>query len=166
MTSQIFIQEYRNCEPRKFEEVKRLVTFGKQKICFIMVLGKASIKNPSSFCHGQDPKDRPWPSVTLFLPWPRSEGSAMTISYPLFLLLVVLILVVVLGFQAWHEAKTSCHMHNTPRTPNIFTFSGPPMKWPLEGMIKGAPDPPDPPPLWGGQNIFKGVITDGPFRPR
>ena len=86
----------------------------------------------------------------LFLPWPRSEGSAMTISYP-FSLVVVL----VLGFQAWHEAKTSCHMHNTPRTPNIFTFSGPPIKWPLEGLIKGAPDPPDPP-LLGGPTYFLG----------
>ena len=56
-------------------------------------------------------------------------------------------------------------MHNTPWTPNIFTDSGPPIKIPLEGLIKGAPDPPDPP-YGGGQNIFGGVITDGPFRPQ
>ena len=48
----------------------------------------------------------PWPrsegsAMTIshpFLPWPRSEGSAMTISYPLFL--VVVVVVVLLGFQA------------------------------------------------------------------
>ena len=57
-------------------------------------------------------------------------------------------------------------MHNTPWTPNIFTDSGPPIKRPLEGLIKGAPDPPDPPYGGGGQNIFGGVITDGPFRPK
>ena len=35
------------------------------------------------------------------------------------------------------------------------------------GLIKGAPYPTDPPYLGGwGQNIFGGVITDGPFRPQ
>ena len=36
-----------------------------------------------------------------FLPWPRSEGSAMTFRYPFFLVVVVLVVLVVLvGFQA------------------------------------------------------------------
>ena len=38
------------------------------------------------------------------------------------------LLFLLLALQAWHEAKTSCHMHNTPRTPNIFIYSGPPIK--------------------------------------
>ena len=83
------------------------------------------------FCHGQDPKDWPWPPITLF-----------------FLLLLFSAL------QAWHEAKTSYYMHNTTRSPNIFTYSGPPIKWPLVGLIKGAPHSPDPPPMGGGQNLF------------
>ena len=57
-------------------------------------------------------------------------------------------------------------MHNTPGTPNIFKESEPPIKWPLVGLTKGAPDPPDPPYGGGGQNIFWGVMTDGPFRPK
>jgi hypothetical protein len=95
------------------------------------------------FCHGQDPKDRPWPSGTLL------ACSCSSCCW---------------GIKRWRKAKTSCHMHNTPRTPNIFTDSGPPIKLPLGGLIRGAPHPPDPP-LWGGQNIFWGVITNGPFWP-
>ena len=43
----------------------------------------------NNFCHGQDPKDRPWPSGTLFL------------------LLVV-------GFQAWHEDPQYFYIFWTP----------------------------------------------------
>ena len=62
------------------------------------------------------------------------------------------------ALQAWHEAKTSYCMRNTPRTPNIFTYSGPPIKLPLEGPIKGAPDPPGPPAPYGGAKIFMGGL--------
>ena len=37
-------------------------------------------------------------SVTLILPWPRSEGLAMTIRHPFSLVVVLLLLL--LGFQA------------------------------------------------------------------
>ena len=56
-----------------------------------------------------------------FLPWPRSKGSAMTIRHP-FLVLYFL------DIKGWHKAKTSCHMHNTPRTRNIFYRFWPPYK--------------------------------------
>ena len=49
-------------------------------------------------------------------------------------------------------------MHNTPRTPNIFTDSEPPIKLPLVGLTKGAPDPPDPPPYGGGGQNILGVL--------
>ena len=45
---------------------------------------------------------------------------------------------------------------NWPWTPNIFTDSEPPIKWLVGGLIKGAPDPPNPP------KIF---LTDEPFWP-
>ena len=52
------------------------------------------------FCHGPDPKDRPWPSDTLL--------ACCSSCW---------------GIKRWREAKTSCHMHNTPRTPNIWRLS-------------------------------------------
>ena len=55
---------------------------------------------------------------------------------------------------------------NLPRTPNIFTDSGPPMYWLLGGLIRGDPDPPNPP-YGGGQKyvFFGGGIADGTFWP-
>ena len=38
--------------------------------------------------------------------------------------------------------------------PQYFTDSGPPIKLPLGGMIRGAPDPPNPP--YGGAEIYLG----------
>ena len=72
------------------------------------------------------------------------------------------------ALQAWHEAKTSCHMHNTTRTPNIFTYSGPKIKLQLEGLIKGPPTPLTPQKLFILFFFFLGggVITDGTFRPQ
>ena len=52
--------------------------------------------------------------------------------------------------KRWHEAKTSCHMNNIPRTPNIFTDSGPPIKWLLGGANERYPWPRWPS-LLGGQ---------------
>ena len=46
--------------------------------------------------------------------------------------LVLVVVVLILGFQAVTRGKKSCHMHNTPQTPNIFTYSGPPIK--LDGV--------------------------------
>ena len=62
------------------------------------------------------------------------------------------------------KQTTSCHMHNTLWTPNIFTDSGPSIKGPLVGLIKGAPNTPYAP-YGSGQNFLWGVRTDGPFRP-
>ena len=39
---------------------------------------------------------------------------------------------------------------------NIFADSGPPIKWPLWGLIRGAPNLPNPPYRGWGQNIFWG----------
>ena len=95
-----------------------------------------------------------WFGTMLFFAMAKIRRIGHDHQLPSFSLLVVV--VVVLGFQAWHEAKTSCHMHNTPWTPNIFTYSGPPIKWPLGGLIKGAPHPPDPPPPMGEPKYFLG----------
>ena len=43
-------------------------------------------------------------------------------------------------------------MANIPRTPNIFTDSGPPIKLLVGGQIRGAPDPLNPP--YGGAKVF------------
>ena len=43
-------------------------------------------------------------------------------------------------------------MHNTPRTPKIFTDSEPPIKLLLGGLIRGAPTPPNTPS--GGAEVF------------
>ena len=46
---------------------------------------------------------------------------------------------------------------NIPWTPNIFTDSGPPIKGLLGGLIRGAPNPPNPP--YGGSKIyFEGLL--------
>ena len=42
--------------------------------------------------------------------------------------------------------------------PNIFTDSGPPLKWLLGGLIRGAPDPPNPPYGGGGKIYFWGLL--------
>ena len=44
---------------------------------------------------------------------------------------------------------------NIPQTPNIFTDSGPPIKLLLGGLIRGAPNPPNPP-YGGGAKIYFG----------
>ena len=97
-----------------------------------------TIRHP--FCHGPDPQDRPWPSVTLFL--------------------------VLLGFQAWHEAKTSCHTNNIPLTPQYFYRFWIPYKMTTRGSQWEVPPTPLTPPIGGGQNVFRGVMTDGPFWPQ
>ena len=86
-----------------------------------------TIRQP--FCHGQDPKDWPWPSGTLYL------------------------VLVVIGFQAWHQAKTSWHLTNILWTPQIFKDSEPPIKWLIgrEGGREGAPNPLTP---LGGDKVF------------
>ena len=61
-----------------------------------------------------------------------------------------------LDFKRWHKAKTSCHMINIPRTPNIFTDSGTPIKWLIWGLIRGAPDPPNPPYRGGPKYVLGG----------
>ena len=45
---------------------------------------------------------------------------------------------------------------NIPGTPNIFTDSGPPIKWLLGGLVRGAPDPHNPP--YGGAEIYLGGL--------
>ena len=60
----------------------------------------------------------------------------MTIRHPFFLVVLVLLL----GFQA-----VTCGEDY-----------GPSIKRPLEGLIKGAPDPPDPPYGGGGPTYFRG----------
>ena len=58
-------------------------------------------------------KLQPYPeNKKIYLSWPRSEGLVMTIRHPFLLLLFLLLF---LDFKRWHEAKTGCHMHNTPR---------------------------------------------------
>ena len=54
--------------------------------------------------------------------------------------------------KRWHEAKTSCHMNNIPRTPKIFTDSEPPIKWIIGGLIRGAPTPLTP--IMGWAKLF------------
>ena len=49
-----------------------------------------------------------------------------------------------------HYISVLSHTINLPRTPNICTDSGPPMYWLLGGLIRGAPDPPNPPYGGGG----------------
>ena len=49
------------------------------------------------------------------------------------------------------------YLANVPWTPNIFTDSGPPIKWLLGGLITGAPDPSNPP-YGGGAEIFFGGL--------
>ena len=46
---------------------------------------------------------------------------------------------------------------NIPQTPNIFTYSRPPIKLLLGGLIRGAPDPPNPPYGWA-EIYFGGLI--------
>ena len=56
--------------------------------------------------------------VLSLLPWPRYVGSAITIR----------LMLLSLDIKRCHKAKTTHHMANIPRTSNIFTDSGPPMK--------------------------------------
>ena len=81
--------------------------------------------------------------ASLCLTW-FCHGQHSRISHdhqaPFFLFMLLF-----LNFKQWHKAKTSCHMHNTPRTPNIFLHILTPIKYPGEELIKGAPNPPDPP---------------------
>ena len=76
------------------------------------------------------------------------------------------LLLILLDFMQWHEAKTRCHMIHIPRTPEIFFFtdSEHPIKLLIGWPIIGAPDPPNPP--YGGAKVFLvGVMTLGPFWP-
>ena len=89
-----------------------------------------TIRHP--FCHGHDPKDRPWPSGTLFaMAKIRSIGHDH--QTPFFLLLL-------LEFKWWHKAKASCQMINILETPKSFTDSEPLMKWLREGVKKHSID--------------------------
>ena len=98
-------------------------------------------------------------SWKLFLPWPRSVGSAMTIRHPFGLLLFLF------RDKRWHKAKTNYHMANIPQTPNILKDSGPPIKWLVGGQLQ-VPQPPYPfPPIGGAKVFFGGVMTDWPFWP-
>ena len=91
-----------------------------------------------------------------FLPWYWSKGLAMTFRHPFGLLLLFL-----LEIKRWHEAKTSCHMHNIHWTPNIFTDCKPPNYW-LKGVpITCALNPPNLP--YGGRRYFLGGMTDWLF---
>ena len=87
----------------------------------------------------------------LFLPRPRSVGSAMTIRHPFG----------TWDIKQWHKVKTSYRMANIPWTPNIFTYSELHNKWLIGGQIKHAQTPQTP--LMGGQSIFLGGMTDWPF---
>ena len=69
------------------------VIFVLSALSVLFVLSVLSVRG-SSFQPSWTTNPNSW-ALTLFLPWPRSEGSAMTINYPFFLLVVV-----VLGFQA------------------------------------------------------------------
>ena len=93
----------------------------------------------------------------IFLPWPRSEGSAATITHPFRWLLFLLFL---LRIKRWREVKTSYNMNNIPRTPKISTDSEPSIKWLLEGLMRGALTPLTPPMGGGAKVFFWGLMTD------
>ena len=53
-----------------------------------------------------------------------------------------MILVVLVQGQAVTQGKNKLPHGQYTSDPNIFTDSGPPIKRPIGGLIKGAPDPP------------------------
>ena len=64
--------------------------------------------------------------------------------------------------QAPPDLPVQSYTANLPRTPNIFTDSGPPMYSLLGGLTRDDPHPPNPP-YGGALNIFWGGIAYGTF---
>ena len=100
------------------------------------------------------------PLLCDFLPWPWSEGSAMTIRHPFSCC----------SCCCWGISSGDTRRKQTATwllylgPPQIFTDSEPTIKWLIGGLIRVAPDPPYPPPMGGGaKGFFWGVMTAGPF---
>ena len=92
----------------------------------------ALVAHISYFCHGQDPKDRPWPSRTLSGRSSPSESS---------------------GDERQKQAATWLIY---PGPPIFFIDSESPIKWLLGGADERCPWPPWPP-LLGGPKCFWGA---------